>query len=272
MKKTFLLYITFSLLATMLCSCGKLLSKNYVEDANCNLNMKMIYVKGGQFLMGVSSEQYGSAQNDEFPAHTVELDSYYIGECEITQSQWEKIMGTSIYQQQRFANGEFSGFSGVGDDYPMYFINWYEAQEFCCRLSQITGKRYMLPTEAQWEYAARSGKRNEETIFCGGDYLGVVGWNNELYAHPVKQKQPNKLGLYDMSGNVWEWCSDWYSASYYNVSPRRNPYGAPTGIRRMLRGGSWVSSASDCRISNRARSIPTDRDNNNGFRVVCIPY
>jgi formylglycine-generating enzyme required for sulfatase activity len=270
MKKIAVFSIALLTAATALYSCDEITSKNYVEDANCDLDMKMIYVEGGSFHMGATPEQMDSASGDEYPVHTVTLDSFYIGECEVTQAQWEKIMGTSIFRQQLKANC-YSGPAGYGDEYPMHFVNWAEAQDFCRELSRITGKTYMLPTEAQWEYAARGGKNNERTKYCGNDHLDAVGWNHVRSSYPVKQKRPNSLGIYDMSGNVWEWCSDWYSESYYSFSPQRNPSGPGSGIRRMLRGGSWTSSESDCRTTNRARSNPSDRDDNNGFRVICLP-
>ena len=252
------------------CITELIFSKDYVENAGCGLDMKMVYVEGGSFHMGATSEQRGLGASDEYPIHTITLDSYYIGECEITQEQWTKIMGTTIFQQQSMANCN-TGLAGVGDNYPMYYINWNDAQAFCLELSRRTGKTYMLPTEAQWEYAARGGIHHENTMYSGSDNLYAVSSGQYFSNCEVKQMRPNKLGLYDMSGNVWEWCSDWYRGEYYSYSPQHNPSGPYNGIRRVLRGGSWKAKVGDWRVSNRARSNPTDRDDNNGFRVVCIP-
>lgn len=252
------------------CITKHMFSKDYVENAGCGLNMKMVYVKGGSFKMGATSEQQGLDTIDEYPVHTVTLDSYYIGECEVTQEQWSKIMGSTIFQQQRMANCD-TGIAGFGNNYPMYYINWSEAQAFCRELSRRTGKNYILPTEAQWEYAARGGRHHEDTMYSGSDNIYSVSSGQYVSNCEVKQKRPNKLGLYDMSGNVWEWCNDWYSEGYYSLSPQHNPGGPYSGVRRILRGGSWKAKVGDCRVSNRARSNPTDRDDNNGFRVVCIP-
>ena len=223
--------------------------------------------------MGATSEQGYDVDKDEKPVHTVTLESYYIAECEVTQAQWCKVMGTSIYQQHNKANASWSMY-GVDDDNPMYYVNWYEAQEFCRRLSQMTGKHYTLPTEAQWEYAARGGKKSKGYRYSGSNNIGDVAWyDNFSYGrtNPVKQKQPNELGLYDMSGNVWEWCSDWRRDDYYWSSPQNDPIGPSSGRGRVLRGGSWNSIAKRCRASYRGYYDPSNRDNNLGFRVVCLP-
>ncbi len=244
----------------------------YVENANCGLNMKMVYVEGGTFQMGATSEQGGDAEGDETPVHTVTLDSYYIAECEVTQAQWQKIMGTTLSEQKSKAGA--SSTYGVGDNYPMYYVSWEEAQDFCRELSRITGKKYRLPTEAQWEYAARGGKHNSGAKYSGRSSIATVAWyteNSGSTTHAVKQKTPNELGLYDMSGNVWEWCNDWYSSSYYSSSPQNNPTGPSSGSDRVLRGGSWGSAASKCRVSYRGNNTPSSRSNDYGFRVVCLP-
>ena len=243
----------------------------YVEDAGCGLNMKMIYVEGGTFQMGATPEQGSDADSDEKPVHSVTLEGYYIAECEVTQEQWQKIMGTTIYQQRDKANRDKT--YGAGPNYPMYYVSWHEAQKFCGILSEITGKTYMLPTEAQWEYAARGGNKSKGYKYSGSPYVEAVAWyysNSGSTNHPVKgKKKANELGLYDMSGSVYEWCYDWYGA--YSSSSQSNPTGASSGQYRVLRGGSWGSDASRCRVSNRGDNTPTLRYDNNGFRVVCIP-
>lgn len=245
--------------------------QSYVEDAGCGLNMKMVYVEGGSFRMGATPEQGSDADSDESPVHTVRLDSYYMAECEVTQAQWEKIMGTTIYQQRDKANTQWP-MRGVGDKNPMYYVNWEEAQAFCRELSAMTGNTYLLPTEAQWEYAARGGNKSRNYKYSGSYAIDAVAWydsNSGSATHWVKQKRANELGLYDMSGNVWEWCSDWYGS--YSSSEQSNPTGAGSGQRRVLRGGGWGSDAGYCRVSSRNYNTPSFRNNFYGFRVVCLP-
>lgn len=245
--------------------------RDFVETA-AGLNMKMVWVDGGEFLMGGTSEQGSEANNDEQVIRRVKLNSYYIGECEVTQSQWEKVMGTSV-QQQRSKSSYDNGLQGTGPDYPMYYVSWEDAQAFCQELSRMTGRTYSLPTEAQWEYAARGGKNNDGTKYSGSLSIDAVAWydgNSGSGAHPVKNKRPNSLGLYDMSGNVWEWCSDWYSSNY-NMNDTNNPTGPSSGSFRVLRGSGWNSSARGCRVSHRANGSPGGRYNFCGFRVVVIP-
>lgn len=237
---------------------------DFIEMA-AGLNMKMIYVEGGKFLMGATSEQGG----DDNEYH-VKLDSYYIGECEVTQAQWEKLMGTSI--QLQVSKEELAFNKNIGPNHPMCYVSWEEARAFCKELSRITGKTYCLPTEAQWEYAARGGKKNEDTKYSGSWSIDAVAWyaNNSGYcAHPVKTKHPNGLGIYDMSGNVWEWCSDWYSSSY-NKEDTNNPVGPSSGSTRVLRGGTWGSQEHSCCVSYRNHGGTNMRYNDIGFRVVVI--
>ncbi len=241
-------------------------------ETTLGLNMKMVYVEGGEFLMGATGEQGSDAASDEYPVRRVRLDSYYIAECEVTQGQWEKVMGTSIHQQASKAG--YSATKGVGSDYPMYYVSWEEAQAFCRELSRITGRTYCLPTEAQWEYAARGGVKsgNDKTKYSGSWSVDAVAWytsNSNSQTHIVKTKRSNELGLYDMSGNVWEWCSDWYGS--YNANELNNPTGASSGSYRVLRLGSCYSRASFCRVSNRGDSAPDNRSNYIGFRVVVLP-
>lgn len=245
--------------------------QSYVEDAGCGLNMKMVYVEGGSFRMGATPEQGRYLYNYGTPVHTVRLDSYYIAECEVTQAQWEKIMGTTIYQQRDKKDTQWS-MRGVGDNNPMYYVSWYDAQAFCRELSAKTGKTYLLPTEAQWEYAARGGNKSKGYKYSGSYAIDAVAWygsNSGDATHAVKQKRANELGLYDMSGNVWEWCSDWYGS--YSSSEQSNPTGAGSGQYRVRRGGGWHDDAGSCRVSCRGSDTPSDRFNDYGFRVVCLP-
>ncbi len=234
------------------------------------MSFDMVYVEGGTFQMGATSEQGRDYYSDEIPVHSVTLSDYYIGKFEVTQGLWEKVMGTTIHEQRIKAG--YSSTYGVGSDYPMYYVNWEEAQEFCTRLGQLTGKNYALPTEAQWEYAARGGVKSRGYKYSGSNTIGNVAWysdNSSSSTHPVATKQPNELGLYDMSGNVWEWCSDWYG--YYSSESQSNPTGPSTGFIRVLRGGSWIYYALACRVVNRSYDDPGDCRNFSGFRVVLLP-
>ena len=229
----------------------------YVETAK-DLNMKMIFVEGGTFQMGATSEQGSDPQSDESPVHSVTLDSYYIAETEVTQAQWYAVMGTNPSYRS-------------GDNRPVEYVSWEEANEFCKKLSELTGKRYTLPTEAQWEYAARGGNKSKGYKYSGSNTIGDVAWyynNSGNATHSVKQKQPNELGLYDMSGNVCEWCSDWYGS--YSSSSQTNPTGPSSGSYREFRGGSWCSYAWVCRVSNRDDTNPSGRGSDLGFRLVCL--
>jgi len=243
--------------------------QNFTETA-FGINMKMIYVEGGTFTMGCTGEQGSECNDDESPSRRTTVSSFYIGMLEVTQSQWEAVMGTSIYQQKSKANA--SSIYGTGADYPMYYVSWEEAKEFCLRLSRQTGKTYRLPTEAEWEYAARGGNKNEGTKYSGGWSLGSVGWydgNSNRSSHPCGTKMGNALGIYDMNGNVWEWCEDWYGP--YLAYDTDNPKGASSGSYRVLRGGSWINGAGYCRVSERHSSTPSNHGFSLGFRVVLIP-
>ena len=226
--------------------------ETFVETAK-GINLNMIYVEGGIFAMGSNS-----GESDEKPIHNVTLDSYYIGETEITQAQWRAVMGSNPSEYK-------------GDNRPVECVSWYDAQEFCERLSELTGKRYVLPTEAQWEYAARGGNQSKGYTYSGSNNIDEVAIYDEWSSgHSyVKSKKPNELGIYDMSGNVYEWCSDWYDD--YSSSSQTNPQGPTSGSDRVLRGGSWCLNASFCRVANRDLINPSRTYNNCGFRVVCLP-
>ena len=244
-------------------------NQDFTETA-WGVNMKMIWVEGGDFLMGCTSEQ-GNCERDEQNVRRVTVDGFYIGMLEVTQSQWEKVVGTSIYQQKSKANA--SNTYGVGPDYPMYYVSWGEAMEFCRLLSNKTGRTYTLPTEAQWEYAARGGNKNEGAKYAGSNMIDAVAWytdNSGSSTHIVGSKRANALGIYDMSGNVWEWCKDWYASSYVSYDTN-NPVGPSSGGGHVVRGGGWNSGASACRVADRFGYSPDFRYYYLGFRVVCIP-
>ena len=234
--------------------------RNYTET-ELGLNMQMVYVEGGSFEMGATAEQEEGARSNEYPVRTVKLDSYYIGKYEVTQAQWETVMGTNP-----------SYFTG-DDKRPVERVSWNEAQEFCRRLSEATGKRYMLPTEAQWEYAARGGKKSKGYKYSGSDDIEEVAWygeNSDYQTHRVGTKKANELGIYDMSGNIFEWCSDWYGT--YDESDTDNPQGPVNGSNRVYRGGSWYHRyAFPCRVAFRISDSPDFSYYFLGFRVVCLP-
>ncbi len=233
----------------------------YIEEA-FGLSMQMVYVEGGEFTMGATAEQGSMTFPNEKPAHKVKLSSYHIGKCEVTQAQYKAVMGENP-----------SNFKG--DNLPVEKVDWYRAEEFCKRLSEKTGKKYVLPTEAQWEYAARGGNKSKGYKYSGSHNLDEVAWHagNCKQTQVVSTKKPNELGLRDMSGNVWEWCSDWLLLDYYVSSPLENPTGAETGEHRVIRGGSWdaVNGVDVHRVSFRAGDVPNYEAYYLGFRVVCLP-
>ncbi len=228
------------------------------------VSFTMKLVEGGTFQMGATSEQGNDADSDEKPVHSVTLSNYYMGETEVTQALWKAVMGT-----EPSYNGGWVNDNGRGNDYPAYRVSWNDIQEFVTKLNRFTGKQFRLPTEAEWEYAARGGKRSNGYKYAGSSNIGSVAWytdNSGSKTHPVKGKNPNELGLYDMSGNVWEWCQDWYDS--YSNSTQTNPIGPSNGSFRVLRGGSWGNIARHCRVSIRFSDDPDIRDFSIGFRLV----
>ena len=229
---------------------------DYSEDLGNGVKLEMVAIKGGSFQMGSPSSERVK-NDDECPVHTVELDGFWIGKYEVTQEQWQAVMGNNP-----------SYFKG--DNLPVEEVSGDDAMEFCKKLSEKTGKTYTLPSEAQWEYACRAGSK---TRFCFGDYgddLGEYAWywdNSNKQTNPVGQKKPNDWGLYDMHGNVWEWCLDWYDDNYYSKSPSKNPVNLQTSSYRVMRGGSWPGMQGSCRSAHRYRYNPVPRDYDVGFRV-----
>ena len=247
---------------------------------------EMIAIEGGTFTMGATSEQGSDYNSAELPTHQVTLSDYYIGKYEVTQQLWEYVMkysGTcadgstmSAYASDVWLGSNPSSSYGVGDYYPAYYVSWEDIVNiFIPRLNKITGKTFRLPTEAEWEYAARGGNKSKGYKYSGSNTIGDIAWytsNSSSTTHPVGTKAPNELGIYDMSGNVWEWCSDWYSSSYYSSSPSTNPTGPSSGSYRVLRGGGWGGNARYCRVSSRNYvGNPDDRNYNDGFRLVLCP-
>ena len=193
-------------------------------------------------------------------AHELSLSDFYIGKYPVTQAIWETVMGDNL-----------SDFKG--EDRPVKSVSWDDIQKFLKKLNKLTGKAYRLPTEAEWEYAAKGGNKSKGYKYAGSDNINDVAWyddNSGGETHPAGQKAPNELGIYDMSGNVWEWCHDWYDPNYYQDSPRENPKGPSSGTDRVLRGGSWGSSAESTYVSNRDHGSPSFGVSIYGFRLVLL--
>jgi formylglycine-generating enzyme required for sulfatase activity len=220
--------------------------------------IEMVLIKGGCYQMG---DTFGGGQPDEKPVHTVCVDDFYMGKYEITQGQWQSVLGNNP-----------SYFKNCGEKCPVEQVNWNDIQEFIKQLNARTGKRYRLPTEAEWEFAARSGGKREK--YAGTSSLQDLpkfAWysaTSDGSTHPVGQKQPNGLGLYDMTGNVWEWCQDWYGETTYGQPPRTNPPGPQSGTRRILRGGAWINEQAGVRAAARYGLIPVSRGDLYGFRIA----
>lgn len=199
------------------------------------------------------------AWEDEEPPHIVTLSSFYMGETEVTQALWMAVMGDNP-----------SYFHG--DNHPVEQVSWNDCQVFIRKLNRLTEKNFRLPTEAEWEYAARGGQKNESYIYSGSNDAEEVAWVGSMTGpdmiHPVKMKRPNILGLYDMSGNVWEWCNDWYDSNYYRNSPSNNPMGPSSGMYRVVRGGSWCLHKDNSRVSRRNDWESTERARSIGFRLA----
>ena len=215
------------------------------------VEFKMIKVEGGTFRMGATSEQ-GSGEGDEKPVHYVTLSDYHIGETEVTQELWQAVMGSNP-----------SYFKG-DNQRPVENVSWDDCQEFIKKLNRLTGKKFRLPTEAEWEYAARGGKYSRGYKYSGSNNSDEVAWydsNSGSKTHPVKTKKDNELGLYDMSGNVWEWCNDWWGC--YQSNSQTNPTGPSEGESRVLRGGGWCYFDMGVRVSRRDYLTP-------GYRHIII--
>jgi formylglycine-generating enzyme required for sulfatase activity/uncharacterized caspase-like protein len=217
--------------------------------------MELVYVPGDCFWRG-SPENEKGRDKDEGPVRVIRVDGFWMGKYEVTQEQWQKVMSANPFNFKK------------GDSYPVENVSWDDVQDFIKKLNSSTGKSYRLPTEAEWEYACRakgSGK------YCGGDDLDAVAWydkNSGSSIHAVGGKQANAFGLHDMSGNVWEWCADWYGKYYYASSPQSNPLGPESGSGRVIRGGSWYFSPRVVRSANRDGYAPDNRSFDLGFRLV----
>ena len=251
-------------------SSSKIINLSNISNSSVNsdherilqeLANNMIYVQGGRFTMGVARKQGWLSAifegNNDNPAHSVTLSSFYICKYEVTQELWQAVMGNnpSYYK---------------GNRKPVEQVSWEDCQTFISKLNSLTGKNFRLPTEAEWEFAARGGIKSKGYKYSGSNTIEDVAWyygNSGGTTHDVGIKSPNELGLYDMSGNVYEWCSDWYGEKYYGSSPSNNPIGPGSGTYRVNRGGSWYDIARYCGSSNRYGSTSGSRDDSLGLRL-----
>jgi len=236
-------------------------SKHQQTEAASETDDGMVLIKGGCFDMG---DIFDTGDTDEIPVHTVCVGDFYLSKTEVTQKQWEDVVGNN---PSKFKD----------PDYPVERTSWYDVQDFIEKLNEKTGKHYRLPTEAEWEYAARSGGFKEEWAGTNSeaeidDYAWCRINSAKTGTHAVAGKKPNGLGLYDMMGNVWEWCSDWYDRSYYENSPAKDPEGPSEGSTRVLRGGGWKSKPEQLRTVDRNDFDPSiEKFANIGFRLARSP-
>lgn len=232
---------------------------------------RMVRVEGGTFLMGAQDKDpegdnyHPYADDDAGSVHQVTLDSYYISETVVTQSLWRTVMGDD---DRVFIFG--------ADDLPAVSLNWNDCQNFIRRLNKMTGLKFHLPTEAQWEFAARGGNKSRGYTYSGSNEMNKVGWTDhsrDCRLHPIKMKRPNELGIYDMSGNVWEWCRDWARDGYPNRA-QHNPKGPASSPyhSRIIRGGSWNDNPWHCYVFQRFLCCPEETVNDCGLRLVIEQY
>jgi formylglycine-generating enzyme len=275
-------------------------SDSAIASANYTISIpgNFVSIPGGTFTMG---DTHGEGSSYELPTHSVTLDPFYIGKYEVTQAE---------YSQYMQPGSSWTSGYGLGDNYPAYYVSWYAILKYCNLRSMAEGltpvysisgstdpanwgavptnyntawdaaicnwnaNGYRLPTEAEWEYAARGATNNPDYLYSGSDDVNAVAWyggNNSLSgSKPVGTKAPNGIGTYDMSGNLWEWCWDWYSSSYYNSSPSNNPTGPASGSGRVVRGGYWDHSAYVCRVANRGFGTGPFSSEHIGFRVCRV--
>lgn len=222
-----------------------------------SVEFSMVKVVGGTFRRGKTSGLFGRLLGDKKPEQLVKLSDYYIGQTQVTQELWEAVMGNN---PSRFTSN---------NKHPVEKVSWNDCQEFIKKLNELTGKQFRLPTEAEWEFAARGGNKSKGYKYSGSNDASTVAWhknNSGNKTHPVALKQANELLLYDMSGNVWEWCQDLYGD--YSSTPQTNPKGASDGVDHVIRGGSWYYEAKLARVSSRNDSSPINRFSDIGFRLA----
>jgi formylglycine-generating enzyme required for sulfatase activity len=240
------------------------------KEITNSIGMKLVLTPKGTFMMGSPESEEARFEDETQHEVTISKD-YYLGVHEVTQAQYEKVMGT---KPSYFQGDEIKGSS---TNNPVESVSWLDAVEFCKKLSDLpeekaAGRVYRLPTEAEWEYACRAGSKSAYSFGASSKSLGDYAWfgeNSGRQTHPVGEKKANAWGLYDMHGNVWELCSDWYGE--YPKGAVSDPSGPNEGSYRVIRGGGWNDEAADCRSANRARIVPSDRSINLGFRVALSP-
>ena len=237
------------------------------------VSFKMVAVEGGTFTMGATAEQGSDAYDWEYPTHQVTLSSFSIGQTEVTQELWLAVMGSNPSYFQASTNSNY----GTNLQRPVERVSWNDCQTFITKLNQMTGKNFRLPTEAEWEYAARGGNRSQGYKYAGSNTVDDVSWYWDNIpsrssgtagygTQTVATKAPNELGLYDMSGNVFEWCQDWYGS--YSSDAQTNPTGPASGSLRVSRGGSWNYNAWFCRVSYRSHYAPSSANRDLGLRLA----
>jgi formylglycine-generating enzyme required for sulfatase activity len=237
---------------------GRELTEAFIKEIIDN----MVEIPAGSFLMG-SNE----GEDDERPIHNVLIDRFYMNKYVVTQKEWVEVIGTKPWETLKYVK--------IADLCPVVNVSWYDTINFIRELNGITGKAFRLPTEAEWEYACRSGSASRFAHGVIKLNLSGYAWyyNNafkrgEMYAHEVGTRKPNKWGLFDMQGNVYEWCSDWYRRNYYNKSPINNPTGPRYGDYKVVRGGDWARTDYFLRIASRRQYSPHYKDSYVGFRLV----
>lgn len=251
-------------------------SKSFLTFTVKGTSFNMVFVEGGTFQMGATAEQDTDAEDNEKPVHSVTLSNYYIGETEVTQGLWQAVM-----VQKPTSDGEqWNNRDGLGSNKPAYYISWNDCQDFIKKLNALTGRTFRMPTEAEWEYAARGGNKSKGYKYAGSNTIDDVAWyygNSNFHyegnisvndgSHDVATKQPNELGIYDMSGNVFEWCNDKYGN--YSSEEQKDPSGSATSEWRVYRGGGWLINAKLCRVSWRGEwSSYTRSSGPIGFRLA----
>jgi len=224
------------------------------EQSDEKIHIETVMVQGGSFDMGSNDEAA-----DRKPAHTVTLKDFKMGRYEVTEAQWNAVMGNNPSSYEYCS------------DCPVVNVSWNEIQEFIQKLNAMTGKVFRLPTEAEWEYAARGGQATRGKKLSGKARPQTIAWyeaNSKNHIHKIGRKQPNELDLYDMSGNAEEWCADWYGKDYYTKHDTNNPTGPDGGNSRVVRGGSWESTLSELTVTRRAAYLPDTKSGSLGFRLV----
>jgi sulfatase modifying factor 1 len=256
MKKVVLFFIGFAISSSVYCQSYGSVTEAVKQKALKEVEGNTVSVVGGSFDMGDSKPD---GDSDTKPAHKVAVNGFLISKYDVTQSLWETVMGRN---PSKFKNCP---------ECPVEMVSWSDAQDFLSRLNKLTGKHYRLPSEAEWEYAARGGNKSKGYTFSGSNEIDSVGWcesNSGNKPHPVGQRNANELGLYDMSGNILQWCSDWYDPEYYKSSPVQNPQGPNLGKTKVLKGGAYNVYISYCRVTIRPNISPEKRYPNTGLRLV----